>query len=473
VKLTARQSCALLFWPLTLLAALAAPASAEVTVQTPIDPVREWSGELSLLQEYRARSASAGSEVSSGTLEGPRTDQDLRLTLDAQGRGLHDRLRGQISAAFWYDLDEHVPSQGEPGYFGEVSDYRQPLFLVYSLSVEWRHSLPLEYVRLGRQQSEHGLPLTFDGGSLELRLWERKLSLFGYGGRTIHFFATQPKLFENWVTCVGAGYRPNEKIGFEFDSRFERDAVLTQDGTDANLVYAHSYGLTMSTRFDETWAKLFVRGLNRGASHAGGALHLVLSPLGLGIDAQASAQLRTLGEVSETENPFYSLLGPSLPYLRTRLEIWKPFGLGETASLNLRAGWRVRQLLQGSESAFNRNYGGVYFQTELNDLAVKGLFILGVLEWNYVPWSLTRDSFLALGGSAGYSNRKVKFEAGTYYQRWKVTYYRDVEELQDARTVYGSAGYRVLPWLEVRTRYTLEIVDRSIQSFFFSIREDL
>jgi hypothetical protein len=445
-------------------------------VQTRTDPAAAWSGELSLVQEYRVRSAGAASDNSPGVLgaapDGARTDQDLRLTLDGQGRGYRDRLRGQISAAFWYDIDGHLP-QGKPDVFAETSDYRQPLFLVYSLSAEWRHSLPLEYVRLGRQASEHGLPLTFDGASLELRLWERQLSLFGYAGRTIHFFQIQPGLFESWVTCVGAGYRPNQNLRLEFDSRFEHDTVLTQDGAQQNSVYAHSYGLTMSTRFDESWAKLFVRGLNRGASHAGGTLRLVSSSLRLGIDAQANAQLRTLGEVSEAENPFYSLLGPSLPNLRTRLEIWKEFGLGEMTSLGLRAGWRMRQLLSGSEGPFNRNYGGIYFQTELNDLAVKGLFVTGILEWNYIPWSLTRDSFLAVGGMAGYTNRKVKVEAGTYYQRWKVTYYREVQELQDARTVYGSAGVRVLPWLDVRARYTLEIVDRSIHSLFFSIREDL
>jgi len=459
---------------LTLLASVAGPESGEATVQTRVEPERAWSGELSLVQEYRLRTAGSGVESSSGT-PGPsvaaETDQDLRLTLDGQGRGYHDHLQGQISAALWYDLDGHAP-QGQPNVFGETSDYRQPLFVVYTLSAEWRHSLPLEYLRLGRQVSEHGLPITFDGGSLGLRLWERQLLLFGYGGRTIHFFETQPGFFENWVTCVGAGYRPNQNFRLELDSRFEHDSILSQDQQERVWVYAHSYGLTASARFEESWAKLFVRGLNRSASHAGGALRLVFPSLALGIDAQVNAQLRTLGEISENENPFFSLLGPSLPNLRTRLEVWKEFGLGQTTGLYLRAGWRMRQLLSGAEGPFNRNFGGVYFQTELNDLAVKGLFAAGILEWNYIPWSLTRDSFLALGGSAGYSTRRVKAETGTYYQRWKVNYYRDVQELQDARTVYGSAGFRALPWLEVRARYTLEIVDRYIHSAFFSIRED-
>jgi hypothetical protein len=461
---------------LTLLATVAGPESAAATVQLRVEPEHAWSGDLSLAQEYRLRNAPSGSASTSGVLgvpvaASPKPDQDLRLTLDGQGRGYHDRLQGQISAAFWYDLDGYRPA-GQPDLFGQISDYQQPLLVVYALSAEWRRSLPLEYLRLGRQTSEHGLPISFDGGSLGLRLWERRLSLFGYGGRTVHFFETQPGLFENWVACAGAGYRPNENLRLELDSRFEHDSLLTQDARERVWIYAHSYGLTLSTRFEDNWAKLFVRGLNRSASHAGGALHFFFPSLTAGIDAQASAQLRTLGEVSENENPFYTLLGPSLPNLRARLEVWKEFGLGEFTTLDLRAGWRVRQLLRGAESPFNRNSGGVYFQTGVNNLGVKGLFATGILEWNYIPWSLTNNSFLALGGSAGYAVRRVKVEAGTYYQRWKINYYRDVEELQNARTVFGTVGVRPVRWLEVRARYTAEIVDRTIQSVFLSLRED-
>ena len=457
-----------------------APAPAPAAGSPPeAEPTPEpaWSGELSLVQEYRLRTAASGSAGSAGALGepvavNPKTDQDLRLMLDGQGRGYHDHLQGQISAALWLDLDGYTP-MGQPDVLAEPYDYNQPLFVVYAAAVEWRHSIPLDYLRLGRQASEHGLPITFDGGALGLRLWERKLSLFGYAGQTVHFFETQPGLFETWVACAGVGYRASENLRFEADSRLEYDAVLSQNAREVLYVFANSYGLTMSTRFEDSWAKLFVRGLNRSPSHAGGALHLVFPSISAGIDAQASAQLRTLNEISETESPFYTLLGPSLPYIRSRLEIWKDMGLGGRASnLSLRAGWRVRQLLSGAEGPFNRNAGGIYFNAELSNLGVRGIFVLGILEWNYIPWSLTRDSFLAVGGSAGYAARLVKVEAGTYYERWKVNYYRDVQELQDARTVYGMASVRPLKWLEVRARYTLEIVDRAIQSLFFSLRED-
>jgi hypothetical protein len=474
----------LLLWPLTLLASLAGPESGQQVPapnqgqQPPVqaEPERTWFGDLSLAQEYRLRTAGSGPSTTGalGTpvAANPWTDQDLRLMLDGQGSGYHDHLQGQISATLWADLDGHMPS-GQPDLFAEPSDYRNPLFVVYGISAEWRHSQPLDYLRLGRQASEHGLPITFDGASASLRLWERQLSLFGYAGRTVHFFEVQPNLFESWVACTGATYRATENLRFEADTRLEHDTVLSQDAREAVWVYANSYGLSMSTRFEDGgWAKLFARGLNRKPSHAGGVLHLGFPSIAAGIDAQVTAQLRTLGEVSENESPFYSLLGPSLPNFRSRLELWKEIALSRMTALSLRAGWRIRQLLSGVEGPFNRNAGDLYFQAEVNNLGLRGLFATGILEWNYIPWSLTNSAFMTVGGSAGYATRRVKVEAGTYYQRWKINYYRDVEELQDARTVYGMASVRPLSWLEARARYNLEIVDRAIHTVFFSLREN-
>ena len=91
----------MLLWPLTLLATLAGPESGEVPMQIqtapalapapPLAPEPEpepaWSGDLSLVQEYRLRTAGAGSAGSAGALgepaaANPKTDQDLRLMLD-------------------------------------------------------------------------------------------------------------------------------------------------------------------------------------------------------------------------------------------------------------------------------------------------------------------------------------------------------------------------------------------------------
>jgi hypothetical protein len=463
-------------WAFFLIMAAADAETPAATTKPLIEPDRGWHGDLSITQEYRLRTAQPGAAATAevlgeATAATPRRDQDLRFALESQGWGLRDHLRGQMSSALWLSL-EGRRSLGQPDLFGEVSDYRQPLWVIYSLSAEWRHSLPLEHLRLGRQTSEHGPPITFDGGSVGLRLWERKLSLFGYAGRTVHFFESQPGLLDYWVACAGATFWATENTRLEIDSRLERDGILSREAQQLDFLYVNSYGLSLSTRFSESWAKLYARGLDRKPSRAGGALHLASSELSAGLDAQVNAQLRTLGEISENENPFYSILGPSQPNLRARLELWKGLALGPLTVADLRLGWRMRQLLSGSEGPFNRNGGGVYFQAAIDNLGVKGLFLSGIAEWNYVPWSLSRDSYLAFGGSAGYNARRFKVESGTYYQQWKVTLYRDAEELQNARTLFGLASVRPLAWFELRARYTVEIVDRMIQSVFLSLRED-
>jgi hypothetical protein len=166
------------------------------------------------------------------------------------------------------------------------------------------------------------------------------------------------------------------------------------------------------------------------------------------------------------------MLGPSLPYARFKFEAWKEFPLDETTTWSLHAGWRGRQLLGVDEQPFNRNSGGIYLHTRIDDLIRKGLFVEGTAEWNYVPHSLQEGWLLAFGGSAGYTGSIIKTEVGTYYQRFKINYYQQPEELFNSRTIYGSVAYRVATWLELRVRYEFEILDRYLQSCFLSARQD-
>jgi hypothetical protein len=250
----------------------------------------------------------------------------------------------------------------------------------------------------------------------------------------------------------------------EYDSRLIEQAV-------PNRVRNHSYGLTAIHHSDAESAKAFVRGLDERLSHLGGALGMSFPSVGMGIDGRINAQLVTLGEVVESENPYFSLLGPSLPHVRFRLETWKEVALDET-TLSLHLGWRQRQLLAGTERTFNRNTGGVYLQARVDDLGHRGLFVGGTAEYSYVPQSPPREWFLALGGSTGYTGKAVKTEVGTYFQQFKIIYYQRADELLNTRTVYGSVTYRVASWLELRGCYEFEILDRYLQSFFFSMRQD-
>jgi hypothetical protein len=456
------------------------PAFARAQTSAKDGPERapaDWSADLLLLQEYRLRTAGSAqatetTALGSAPAESPQSDHDLRLTLDGTVTGLRERLVGNVSAALWLDLDGHVP-KGEPDYFGDSQDLAQPLFMIYSLSAEWRRSAPIDRLAMGRQAATHGLPVTFDGGSLDLRFLERRLSLFTYGGRTVHFFETVPGLLENWLVGGGAGVRLTTNLHIEADSRYLHEMVLASAGDASRPVATNSYGLTLTGRSELLSGKVFARGMNRSFSHVGGAFRLQVPNAAMGLDGQAAAQLATLGEIAESENPYYSLLGKSLPHVRARLETWKEFGLGQAARLTLAAGARVRQLLHDEPTRFNRAMNAVYLRADLSDLPWKGAFASLTTDWNLPSGTPDGGYLFSLGGAAGYASRISRIEAGTYFQRFKINYYRDVEELTDARTVYAVASYRVIPQIEIRARYVAEIVDRTIHTAYLTLREDL
>ncbi len=450
-------------------------AIGQVATDQQVEPSRDWRTDLSLLEEYRFRTSSSPMQYQSRTLGGSpavtqRADHDVRLQLDGQISGPGDHFRGLLSTGLWWDVDGYVP-KGAPELFGQQTDYARPWWALYTLSVEWQHIKPVEHLRLGRQMTEHGIPTTFDGASIDLRPWGKPLSLFAFGGRTVHFFETHTGLFENWMASAGVGYRPDERWRAELEYRFLHGPVRTQDYVRGDSITNHSYGLLVSRRSEQMYAKGFVRGLDNKASLAGGALLWEVPSLKAGVEARLSAQLSTLGEVSETENPYFSILGPSLPHVKSRLELWKDFAFEQDTTLSVHLGWRLRQLVQGQEGPFNRNAGAIYLLSSVRDFGVKGLFATAIGEWHYIPWSLADSSFFAVGGAAGFADKTIKCEVGTYYQRFKVNYYRAVEELQDDRTVYGMFGYWVAPWLEVRARYELDVIDRYIHSVFLSMRQ--
>jgi hypothetical protein len=433
-----------------------------------------WHAASSFFEEYRLRIAhdalSASGPLGSAPATNQTADQHLRGLADVQLSGPDDHFLALASAGLWLDLD-HRPAPGTPSIFATEYDYAQPWWVVYSLSAEWHDYRVLEHLRVGRQATEHGLPLTFDGLSVGVRPLGPGLSLFGFGGRTVHFFETGAGFWENWVASVGTTLRPTPNLSLEIDSRLIQQGVPNQDGSARTQVRNHSYGLTASHRSDTAYAKVFVRGLDERASHVGGALQMSFPSAGMGIDSALHAQLVTLGEVVESENPYFSLLGPSLPYVRLRLEGWKEVALGDT-TLGLHLGWRERQLINAAERPFNRNTGGVYLLARLDDLVQRGLFLSGTAEYDYVPWSHPHDRFWALGGSTGYTTQAVKTEVGTYYQQFKILYYQRAEELLNSRTIYASMSYRLASWLELRARYEFEILDRYLESFFFSLRQD-
>jgi len=433
------------------------------------------SVQLSLREEYRLRKSSqeltAPTALGEPAWQGETTDQDLSLFGDGVVSAYGERLQLVASGALYYDLDGTEP-EGSPSLFARQSDGEQPLIVPYALSGEWRGKV-LEHVRVGRQSSEHGLPLVFDGGSVGLRPAGRDWLVFGFGGRTVHFFEAEPEPFETWVASLGTVVRLEEAVKLEVDGRLVRDRVEDMTTLEPSLVTNRSYGARVVYRAETISASVAARGIDEQASHGTASFGAELPSLELALSARLHLQFVTLREIAESENPQYTILGESLPYARFAFAVEKGLELGELTRLSVSLGWRARQLFSAEPRRFNRNTGCFSTEARLTELGVRHLFLGGQAELWYVPGSDIGERELTWGAMAGYDGSRVKTELGTYYQQYRVRYYQVAEELLNTRSVYASVGLTLLPWLEVRGRYDFDIMDRYLQTVTLSLGQEL
>jgi len=451
------------------------PAGGEETsVRSDPDEGRSWRFWMFSLEEYRLRTA--GASGGGGELTNPaaddESDHDLRLFLEAGVRDPGDHFGAEASLGLWLDVDGSLP-EGDVTGLSSIYDYRQPWWDVFKLQADYQGKGALGLVRAGRQVTEYGLPVTFDGASLRLNALPPVLQIFAFGGRSVHFFETRADVFEDWIGSLGAVIRPLKNLRLELDYRLLSEDVLNSDRESQTHLTDHTYGLNAWLRHrDWMLARAYLRGLNDTLSHAGAAVRVMVPRLGLGASLNLDAQVVTLDEINERQDPFYALLGESLPHLRWRVDAWKSF---ETASgdYSVHAGWNGRDLLSGEESAFNRNVGRIYLQLEASDLAVKGLFASFAAEGHYthLDGRLSGDLILTLGGSAGFESGRLRAETGSYYQRYKYDYYRDLREIDDVRTWYVLLSWRPVDWLKLRARYDFERSDRDFHTVTLTVSQ--
>ncbi len=473
-------------------------------------PFRSWEFGVYAKEEYRFRYATVP-VVDSPLLDGEvdsveylrrGDDHDLHLHFGGTARDYRDRFLIDISLGIFADVDGYVPA-GDPSPFGSIYDnpgniasyYNDsPSWLwldVYTLFAEYHSDGVLGMVRGGRQVSEHGRDVTFDGAAIDIRAVRPYLDFFAFGGRSIHFFEVDPNLFEDWVASAGAVVRPHPSLKFELDYRF-----LAEDTANESLLiggeygpeeaeadgeaYAghpnlteHSYGITGWYRFDEwLYLKAYFRGLDAKPAHAGGAVSTQWDPLELGLDLRGDAQLVTLKESNELDDPFYAVLLESRPHVRLNADLWKAFTT-DLGIYTLHGGWAARILTGGEPSPFNRDYGRVYLLFEAADFAVKGPFatLTGEYYYTHSNSAPSGDTAFNVGGSLGYDNDLLRGEVGSYYQRFKYDYYMNVTEVSDVRTYYGELRVRPVKWFSARVRYELEQFDRTIHTVWLTLTQ--
>ncbi len=400
------------------------------------------------------------------------TDHDLRLFLSGYLWEDSDHFAADISMGLWEDLNG-VPSPGEPAANTTMDDYASPKgwrepYDVYSLHAEYRTRGIFALARGGRQTAEHGRPVTFDGVTVRLRALDPYLDIFFYGGRSVHFFELNSDLFEDWLASTGLVVRPSESLRIEVDYRFTKeDTTISEDVMD------HSYGLTAWYRFSE-WAKLkgHLRGLNDVVSHAGGGPWFEWTELELGVEAGADAQIVTLGEINERDNPYFTVLGESLPHVLVHCDVWKDFTT-DVGIYSIHGGWNGRLLTENEQTAFNRDYGRAYLWFQATDIGISGPFANLIVEYHYTHTSaeLNLDSLFSVGGSAGYEWNQLKGEIGSYYYRYKYNYYMDVRELQNVRNYFTEIRYDPLKWLSIRLRYEYDQWDRDVHTLTLKLAQ--
>lgn len=445
-----------------------------------------WRFRGSFLEEYRGRATSAPSAEpgEDPSLALPdESDHDLRLFVDMSLTSPDDAFRMNAVAGLWIDADGY-PDTTTSG-LASAFDYGKPVSPlwgdVFVLSAEYRTEEWLQLARGGRQVAEYGRPTTFDGATFVFEAAPRMLDVFVYGGRTVHFFETDLETFQDWIAACGFEIRPMAELKLELQYRFMAEEIteVTQaieapglPRADKQSLIDHTYDLTMWYRRDD-WLGLKVGLGGIDDTFARAALGLALTEVewDMGLDLTLDAQTTTLRSLVDDVNPTFQVLGESLPNLKWRLDLWKVWAT-RVGDYGLHLGWNARELLEGEEGPFNRNVGRIYLAADARDIGVEGPFFGVSMEAHYTRAdAFSDDLILAIGGSAGWDDRVVRAEVGTFYQRFKYDYFQEQNEVSDVRTWFVAVGYKPLDWLGVRARYEYEQVDRDYHTFTLALSQ--
>lgn len=451
---------------------VAAPDTAALTGLTASGEPGAWSFHFDALEEYRFRGATAVGPRGSGDLatEGLPTeyDHDVRLLLQSVVRDPEDAFSADLSLALWADLDGR-PRSGSSDELLSMFDAQDYVwFDVYSLAAQYQTDGVLALVRGGRQTSQFGPATVFDGAHVGLRALKPYLEFFAFGGRTVHFFEVDTDIFEDWIGSGGVVIRPLKGLRFELDYRFLReDATVSLDAAvPREELTEHNYGLTAWYRpLDWLYLKGWVRGIDDEVAEAGGMATFEWVEQEAGLTLMAEGQPATLRALTEQEDPFFAILGESLPHVRARADVWKAFTTG-AGVYAVHLGWNGRILTEDDATPFNRDFGRAYLLATAEDIGVRGPFASLALEYHYTHADdFGEDGLFAVGGSVGWDREPVRAEVSTYYQRFKYDYFRDAQEVTDVRTVAADVRYRPWQFLSIRARYELELrSDRDVHT---------
>lgn len=432
-------------------------AGTQAAPDEPEPGLERWNLRLFADERYRFRRAENPVE----------NDHQISFFVDFGAHDADGSLGVDLAFGLWMDLNGTTTNPG-PALTGMRDNVRNFWLDLYRLSVDYRAPAVLKLGRAGRQPSERGKSVTFDGLSLIFTAVPSKLEVFVHGGRSVHFFEVDNGGLEDFLASTGLTFRPLPDLRFDLDYLFTWEDIpsLTTPGISEKKenVDSHSVGFTGWYRY-ERWVQLKagLRSLNEQIAETSAHVRSEWEEQLLGLDFQVKVQPATLREVADSFDPFFTVLGESLPHARFTLDIWKGFD-SFAGVYTLHVGYEGRQLLEGDEKPFNRNFGRAYLLVSAENIAQTGLYCSVQGErWGDGP-ALGDDGLWALGGGLGWRHQYVDLGAGTLYQRYKYDYYLDVEERADVQTFYGEIKGKPLSWLRLYGRYEYELADRDIHT---------
>ncbi len=459
------------------------PATEDATVD---DEEREWYFRFDAFEQYRFRYST--SPVVDDTISlmagdndgapGSETDHDLRLMLSGTLFESEDHFLADVSMGLWADVDGNYPDGDYSGFaspYDESQTFGIPMWIdLYTLYAEYHSHDLFALGRAGRQVSDHGPLVSFDGGAVELALSRPFLDVFAFGGRSVHFFEIDADFFEDWLASGGFVIRPFRELRIELDYRFEKEDLTPIDSVDdREAIIDHSYGVAAWYRYEDwLYFKGYFRGINDAPALAGGATSAEWFEQEVGFDIKVDAQIVTLREINEKEDPFYAVLGESLPHIKLNADLWKAFTT-KAGTYTIHGGWGGRLLTADDATDFNRDYGRAYLWFQAVDIGVAGPFagIVGEFHYTHKSADLDSENTITIGGSAGWELDPLKAELGTYYQRYKYDYYVDVKEIESVRTYFGEVIYRPFEWLSAGLRYEFEVFDRKVHTAMLTLTQ--
>lgn len=450
-----------LLWPTSALHAEAASDSQQHKSLVDAPVTTENAYELYFVSTEQARLRAA--------LSPDETDIDARVFINAGAEESSGRFSLNTALGIWADLDT-VPAKDQATSLREIHDSQNSaLWLdVYSLQAQYKGQGLLRSARLGRVVVDHGLPRNIDGGEVELQVLSHWLGLYAYGGRSVHFFEAEAGMFEDWVGAVGLRSRPLRDLLLEVETELQREDTTEEKGL-TELGYSAQVWYRLDRWLD---ARAYLRGIDDKLSHTGGALRLRWPQMGLGAELRLRSQLIELNALSESEDPYFAILGKAEPFVRTRLDAWKSLttSFGEYA---LHFGLEARQLIKAEATHFNRNFAYAYSALSAQDIVVKGPYARIAVERqavsdDFAASNLSGHGFWTMSGQVGYAKGALAAELGSRFDAYKYTYYHSVDEQQNVQSYFASLNYKFNDKYSLRGRYLYEHFAWDVHSFTLS-----